>query len=43
MIYYWATAEDQIFMLLIYRKNQQEDLTPQQLKILRKIVREEFQ
>ena len=43
VIYYWATAEDQIFMLLIYRKNQQEDLTPQQLKILRKIVREEFQ
>ena len=43
VIYYWATAEDQIFMLLIYRKNQQEDLTPQQLKILRKIVREELQ
>lgn len=43
VIYYWATAEDQIFMLLIYQKNQQEDLTLQQLKILRKIVREELQ
>jgi hypothetical protein len=29
-------------MLLMYAKNQQDDLTPEQLKILRKIVEEEY-
>ena len=29
-------------MLLMYAKNEQDDLTPQQLKLLRKIVEEEF-
>jgi hypothetical protein len=42
VIYYWATAESVIFMLLIYPKNRQDDLTPQQLKVLRKVVQEEF-
>ena len=42
VIYYWAKAEDVIYMLLIYPKSRQEDLTPRQLKILRKLVQEEF-
>jgi hypothetical protein len=40
LIYYWRKAEDHIYMLLLYRKSRQEDLTPQQLRILRKLVKE---
>ena len=42
VIYYWATVESVIFMLMVYAKSRQEDLTPQQLRILRKLVQEEF-
>lgn len=42
LIYYWQKAEDRISMLLVYRKSRQEDLTPQQLRILRKLVKESF-
>lgn len=41
-IYYWAVANDQILMLLMYAKNERDDLTPTQLKVLRKIVEEEY-
>ena len=41
-IYYWAVANDQILMLLIYAKKEQDDLTSVQLKVLRKIVEEEY-
>jgi len=41
-IYYWAVAQDQILMLMIYAKNEQDDLTPDQLKILRRIIEEEY-
>ena len=39
IIYYWDPP-DTIFMLFPYRKTEQEDLTPDQLKLLRKMVRE---
>jgi len=42
VIYYWVTAEDVIHMLTIYRKSRQEDLTPQQVRVLGKLVREEL-
>lgn len=42
LIYYWQKGEDSIYMLLVYRKSRQEDLTPQQLRILRKLVKENF-
>lgn len=42
VIYYWQVSEDQIYMLLAYAKNQQENLTPDQLRLLRKLVKEEF-
>lgn len=42
LIYYWYVAGNQILMLLIYAKSKQDDLTPQQLKMLRKIVEEEY-
>jgi hypothetical protein len=42
VIYYWATAQDQILLLFIYTKNEQDDLTHEQLKTLRKIVEEQY-
>lgn len=39
IIYYWDVP-DRIFMLLPYRKNQQEDLTPEQTKKLSALVKE---
>ena len=42
MIYYWAPEPDVILLLLIYRKTEQDDLTPDQRKILKTLVEEEF-
>ncbi len=42
VIYYWVVAESQILMLFMYPKSEKDDLTPQQLKALRKIVEKEF-
>ncbi|MBI4524443.1 MAG: type II toxin-antitoxin system RelE/ParE family toxin [Deltaproteobacteria bacterium] len=40
VIYYWNRAEECIYMLLVYRKSRQEDLTQEQLRILRRLVKE---
>ena len=40
LIYFWDVPEDTIYMLLIYKKSKQEDLTQSQLKILRNLVKE---
>ena len=40
LIYFWDVQADSIYMLLIYKKSKQEDLTPSQLKILRDLVKE---
>lgn len=42
IIYYWVTASSQIYMLLAYAKNVQEDLTADQLQTLRALVKQEF-
>jgi hypothetical protein len=42
VIYYWYSPDDLIYMLLAYAKSTQENLTQEQLKILRKLVGEEF-
>jgi mRNA-degrading endonuclease RelE of RelBE toxin-antitoxin system len=42
VIYYWAVSKDTILMLLIYGKNEQANLTPAQIDLLRKIVEEEY-
>jgi hypothetical protein len=42
VIYYWATAQEQLLMLFMYPKSERDDLTPAQLRILRKIVEEEY-
>ncbi len=41
-IYFWAVDEEQIFMLYIYSKKDQKDLTSDQLKVLCIIIKEEF-
>ena len=42
VIYYWETNEDQIFMLYAYAKNECENLTKNQLSMLKKVVDLEF-
>ena len=42
VIYYWVVARDQIYMLLCYAKNVQDDLSEDQLRTLRALIREEF-
>jgi len=43
VIYYWIAGRDVAYMLFAYRKNVQEDLTPAQLRVLRRLVREELE
>lgn len=38
VIYYWMSADDQLYMLLAYPKNEQGNLTDAQVSALRKIV-----
>jgi mRNA-degrading endonuclease RelE of RelBE toxin-antitoxin system len=42
VIYYWVKIQERILMLFIYPKANQEDLTPNQLKVLCKIIEEEY-
>jgi len=42
VIYYWFTSTDNAFMLLAYAKNEQSDLTVDQLKILKHLIEEEL-
>lgn len=37
-IYYWMTEDDHIYMLYVYPKSEQEDLTSDQKKALKTIV-----
>ena len=38
VIYYWMTKNEQIYMLYVYPKSRQEDLTSEQVKELKSIV-----
>ena len=42
IIYYWAPVEQAVFLLYVYAKNDQGDLTAAQTRILAGLVREEF-
>jgi mRNA-degrading endonuclease RelE of RelBE toxin-antitoxin system len=42
VIYYWAVAQDTILMLFIFGKNERSDLTSEQIKMLKKIVEDEY-
>ena len=43
IIYFWEKTKATCYMLFLYRKNQQGDLTAAQVRTLARIVREEFQ
>ena len=42
VIYYWDPAEEAIYLLFLYSKAQQKDLTPDQVRRLRRIVEEDL-
>lgn len=42
VIYFWEKARATCYMLFLYRKNEQGDLTAAQLRTLARLVREEF-
>ena len=42
VIYYWYVKGSRLLMLLAYPKSQQDDLTPRQRAILRKIIETEY-
>lgn len=42
VIYYWEAGSETFYMLTMYRKTAQDDLTHRQTAILRRLVEEEF-
>lgn len=42
VIYHWDKPTQTFYMLYAYTKQEQGDLTPQQVNVLRRLVREEF-
>lgn len=42
VIYYWHVSGSTILLLLAYPKNEQDNLTPAQLKFLKSIIETEF-
>ena len=38
VIYYWGVSKDRLSMLFLYRKTEQDDLTPQQVRLLRQAL-----
>jgi hypothetical protein len=41
VIYYWAVERERLLMLFVFAKNERDDLSPDQLNILRTIVEDE--
>lgn len=42
VIYFWAVSFEQVLLLFIHAKNEIDNLTPDQIKVLRKIIDEEY-
>ena len=42
VIYFWFRDEETVYLLTVYPKSRQDDLTPRQIKILSRLVQEEF-
>lgn len=42
LLYYWEPGSETFYLLYLYAKNEQDDLTATQLRMLAKLVREEF-
>jgi len=43
VIYHWNAREEVAYMLFVYSKNEQGDLTRAQVKVLSRLVREELE
>jgi hypothetical protein len=42
VIYFWHPEDEVFYMLYVYPKNEQSDLTPAQVRVLRHLVEEQF-
>ena len=42
IVYYWAVSRDLLLMLFLFAKGERDDLTPEQLRELRAVVKKEF-
>ena len=42
VIYFWVGDEETIYLLSMYSKTRQDNLTPRQIRILIRLVQEEF-
>ena len=42
VIYYWFVSHETVLLLFTYPKSEQEELTPEQLKQLKKVVEGEY-
>ena len=42
VIYYWAVSQEHLLMLLMYPKNVQDNLSTNQLKVLKQIIEDEY-
>lgn len=42
VIYCWDARAERIYFLWVYRKSRQEDLTPRQLRVVRRLAEEEL-
>src|SRR5210317_454466 len=40
VIYYWIQQKERIYLLIAYAKNKQEDLSTDQLKVLKSVIRD---
>jgi hypothetical protein len=41
VIYYWHGAQHRVYMVYMYPKNERDDLTPSQLRMLRQAIEED--
>ncbi|MGH8396968.1 MAG: type II toxin-antitoxin system RelE/ParE family toxin [Gammaproteobacteria bacterium] len=41
VIYYHWSREGRLYMLYVYAKNEQQDLTPEQTKVLKRLIEQE--
>lgn len=42
VVYYWIRDEDTIYMLTVYTKSRQDDLTAGQIRLLSRLAQEEL-
>ncbi len=42
VIYYWFVSQDTVLLLFAYSKSEQDELTPEQLKQLKRVIEGEY-